>query len=96
MHKATNLLLLQILEQGQRERTVAFVLQLDFSTAFTSMSMNAIYRTLEAYGVPEVDIASLQRMQSGAWYSVATCGKTAACEGRDEASKDVPLVRETS
>jgi hypothetical protein len=54
-----------MLEQGQRERTVAIVVQSDFYTVFTTTNMNTVYRTLEAYGVPEADIAVLQRMQSG-------------------------------
>ncbi len=61
-----------MLEQGQREKTVVAVVQLDFSTAFTSTNMNAINRTLEAYGVPEADIELLTRMQAGSWYSVIT------------------------
>jgi len=42
--------------------------------------MNAINRTLEAYGVPEADIELLTRMQAGSWYSVMNSfGETAAC-----------------
>jgi len=70
--------LTQMLEQGQRERTVVAVVQLDFSTAFTSTNMNAINRTLEAYGVPEADIKLLTRMQAGSWYLVMNSfGETA-------------------
>ncbi len=54
--------LLQMLEQGRLERTVAIVVQLDFKTAFTSTNMRAVYRTLKAYCVPTADIALLKRM----------------------------------
>ncbi len=55
----------EIFEQGQREHTVAVVVQLVFNIAFTFASMNAVYKTLEAYGVP--DIALLKSMQSSSW-----------------------------
>ena len=59
------------------------VVQLDFNTAFTSTNLGAVYRTLEAYGVPELDVALVKRMQEGSWYSVANpFGETAACELR--------------
>jgi hypothetical protein len=64
--------LLRMLEHGQRERTVAIVVQQFFNTAFMSTNMNAVYRTLEAYGVPEADIALLQRMQSGSLTQLRT------------------------
>jgi hypothetical protein len=72
--------LIQMLEQGKRERATVVVMQLDFNTAFTSTNMNAVYQTLEAYGVPDADIELLKRMQSGSWYSVNNSfGETAAC-----------------
>ncbi len=47
--------------------TVAIVVQLDFNTAFTSMNMNVVYRTLETHRLPEAEIAllKLERLQSG-------------------------------
>jgi len=72
--------LIQMFEQGQRERTTVAVVQLDFNTAFTSTNPEAVYKTLDAYGVPEADIALIKRMQTGSWYSVANSfGETAAC-----------------
>jgi hypothetical protein len=57
------------------------VLQLDFNTAFTSTNLNAVYSTLEAYGVPEADISLIRRMQTNSWYSVVNpFGETAACD----------------
>ena len=73
--------LIQMLEQGRREQTTVVVLQLDFNTAFTSTNLNAVYSTLEAYGVPEADISLIRRMQTNSWYSVVNpFGETAACD----------------
>jgi hypothetical protein len=46
------------------------VVQLHFSTAFALTNMNAIHRTLKAYGISEADMELLRRMQAGFWYSV--------------------------
>ncbi len=55
------------------------MVQLDLITAFPSTNMNAVYQTLEAYGVPAADMELLKRMQTGSWYSVANSfGETAA------------------
>jgi len=73
--------LMQILEQGRREKAVTIIIQLDFNAAFTSLRPEAVYRTMQAYGVPEPDIALVQRMDAGSWYSVSNSfGETAACD----------------
>ena len=73
--------LMQILEQGRREKAVTVIIQLDFNAAFTSLRPEAVYRTMEAYGVPGQDIALMQRMDTGSWYSVSNpFGETAACD----------------
>ena len=73
--------LMQILEQGRREKAVAVVTQLDFNAAFTLLRPEAVYTTMAAYGVPEPDIALMKRMDDGSWYSVSNSfGETAACD----------------
>jgi len=73
--------LMQILEQGRREKAVTVIIQLDFNAAFTSLRPEAVYRAMEAYGVPGPDIALMQRMDAGSWYSVSNpFGETAACD----------------
>ena len=73
--------LMQILEQGRREKAVTVIIQLDFNAAFTSLRPEAVYRAMEAYGVPGPDIALMQRMDDGSWYSVSNpFGETAACD----------------
>ncbi len=72
--------LVKQLENGQRDKTLTVVAQLDFQAAFTSTNPRAVYRTFEAYGVPEQDIQLVRRMHQGSWYSVANSfGESAAC-----------------
>jgi len=60
--------LVKQLEDGQRNKTLTVVAQLDFQAAFTSTNPRAVYRTFEAYGVPEQDIQLVRRMHQGSWY----------------------------
>ncbi len=60
-----------LFEQGQRERVMVVVAQLDFNTAFTSTKIIEVFWTLEAYGVPAADMELQRCMRTGSWYSVA-------------------------
>ena len=72
--------LVKQLEDGQRNKTLKVVAQLEFQAAFTSTNPRAVYRTFEACGVPEQDIQLVRRMHQGSWYSVANSfGESAAC-----------------
>ena len=73
--------LTEMLEQGRREKTQAVLLQLDFTAAFTKVEQKVVLHTLREYGVPEPDVALIQRVHEGSWYSVRNVfGETAACD----------------
>ena len=72
---------LEMLDEGRRRKVATVVILLDFNAAFNSTNQIAVQKTLEAYGVPQEDLALLKRMEDGSWYSIESpFGTSAACE----------------